>query len=252
MGEKLSCDIVRDLLPNYVENLTSEKTNKSIKEHLEGCEACTEELMEMKQELITFAEKNKEEAKEFKGFLKHKKIQILSTVLSASGLLGILVCLIVNLAIDRRLTWSPIAIGGIAVALIPYYIGVNVKMAKLEKAFLSLIVLLFPYLKLIEVFVNKYFLPQPYRWFNTLGAPMLIFWALILIIVYCLRKRLKLNLYLTLGAFLVLGGAGSVLTNYYVSMVTGSPRSIVEALINGISCGILAVICIALGIRREH
>ena len=81
---------------------------------------------------------------------------------------------------------------------------------------------------------------------------MLIFWALILIIVYCLRKRLKLNLYLTLGAFLVLGGAGSGLTNYYVSMVTGSPRSIVEALINGISCGILAVICIALGIRREH
>lgn len=251
MGEKLSCDIVRDLLPNYVENLTSEKTNQSIREHLEGCEDCTEELQEMKQEITTFAVKNKKEAKEFKGFLKYKKMQILSTVLYASGLLGILVCLIVNLAIDRGLTWSPIVIGGIAVVLIPYYIGVNGKRAKLEKAFLSLIVLLFPYLKLIESVVNKYFLPKPYDWFYTLGMPMVIFWALILIIIYYLRKWLKLNVYFTLGAFLVLGGAGSILTNYYVSVVTGSPRSMVDALINGLSCGITAVICIALGIGKE-
>ena len=32
------CKIVTDLLPNYIENLTSEDTNKFIEEHLNSCE----------------------------------------------------------------------------------------------------------------------------------------------------------------------------------------------------------------------
>ena len=34
------CKIVQDLLPNYVENLTTKETNQFIENHLENCKDC--------------------------------------------------------------------------------------------------------------------------------------------------------------------------------------------------------------------
>lgn len=38
---KLSCDVINDLLPLYVENITSEDSNQLIHDHLEECHECT-------------------------------------------------------------------------------------------------------------------------------------------------------------------------------------------------------------------
>jgi hypothetical protein len=38
---KLSCEIIKDLLPLYVEHITSEDSNQLIHKHLEGCPECT-------------------------------------------------------------------------------------------------------------------------------------------------------------------------------------------------------------------
>ena len=48
MREDLNCEIVKDLLPNYIEGLTSEYTNEAMKRHFETCESCKEayELIE--------------------------------------------------------------------------------------------------------------------------------------------------------------------------------------------------------------
>jgi hypothetical protein len=35
-----NCDIIKDLIPVYLENLTSEESNQLIKEHLHSCEDC--------------------------------------------------------------------------------------------------------------------------------------------------------------------------------------------------------------------
>lgn len=48
MKNKLSCALVRDLLPTYVDGLTSEETNNAVEEHLSDCENCTEVLNKMK------------------------------------------------------------------------------------------------------------------------------------------------------------------------------------------------------------
>ncbi len=37
---KIPCELVQDLLPNYIENLTGEKSTELIKAHLETCEDC--------------------------------------------------------------------------------------------------------------------------------------------------------------------------------------------------------------------
>lgn len=40
---KLSCDIVKDLLPLYVEDMISGSSAEAVREHLEACPACSRE-----------------------------------------------------------------------------------------------------------------------------------------------------------------------------------------------------------------
>ena len=37
---KLSCGVIRDLLPLYAENLAGEESRQLVEEHLADCEAC--------------------------------------------------------------------------------------------------------------------------------------------------------------------------------------------------------------------
>lgn len=45
----ISCDVIRDLLPLYAENLTSEDSNKLVDEHLCQCDPCTKQLAILKK-----------------------------------------------------------------------------------------------------------------------------------------------------------------------------------------------------------
>ena len=47
MTDKLSCAIVRDLLPSYVEGLTEEKTNRAVAAHLAQCADCARRYQAM-------------------------------------------------------------------------------------------------------------------------------------------------------------------------------------------------------------
>ena len=45
---KLSCEVIKDLLPLYVENITSDDSNQLIQEHLPECPACSAYEQELK------------------------------------------------------------------------------------------------------------------------------------------------------------------------------------------------------------
>ena len=45
---KNECSVVRDILPLYLENMVSEETAESVKEHLESCPACAAEFEAMR------------------------------------------------------------------------------------------------------------------------------------------------------------------------------------------------------------
>lgn len=61
MKEKRNCKIVQDLLPNFIENLTSEETNEFIEEHLKECNDCKRDLENAKKDLKSI---NKQDNKE--------------------------------------------------------------------------------------------------------------------------------------------------------------------------------------------
>ncbi|MEQ6377458.1 zf-HC2 domain-containing protein [Bacillaceae bacterium S4-13-56] len=48
---KVTCDVIQDLLPSYIDGLTSEASNHLVKTHLEECENCWEMYDQMKQDV---------------------------------------------------------------------------------------------------------------------------------------------------------------------------------------------------------
>lgn len=50
--KKVSCNIIRDMLPLYVDDLVSDDTRAMVEEHIGGCEACCRESFALKQEII--------------------------------------------------------------------------------------------------------------------------------------------------------------------------------------------------------
>ena len=90
MKNDLTCGVVRDLLPSYVENLLGEESREAVERHLEGCPDCT-----AKKEAMTAptgAEETAKAAKEVDFLMKVKKrsakrvvLAVVCTVLLVMG-----------------------------------------------------------------------------------------------------------------------------------------------------------------------
>ncbi|MEG6523006.1 zf-HC2 domain-containing protein [Desulfotomaculum sp. 1211_IL3151] len=63
----MKCDIIKDLLPSYVDGLTSDESNREIENHIKDCLKCRGALEEMKSEIVAEnIEVNKNDIKPFK------------------------------------------------------------------------------------------------------------------------------------------------------------------------------------------
>ena len=85
----LPCEIVQDLLPSYIDHLTSEKTNELVKDHLDGCETCTSVYESMTRDAQAQNKPDEEDKKEL-DFLKknrRKNRRVLFGSLAAAAIL---------------------------------------------------------------------------------------------------------------------------------------------------------------------
>lgn len=90
MKETKDCKIVQDLLPNYIEKLTTKETNCYIEEHLKQCSQCRNIFTSMEKDLkINNPKRDTREVKYFKRY--KKKLMILKITL-----LIILVVIVIN------------------------------------------------------------------------------------------------------------------------------------------------------------
>lgn len=80
MKEKRNCKVVEDLLPNYIEKLTNEETNKFVEEHLNECTDCKKILENMKKDVdLNAPKRNEKEVKYIKKF--NRKFKIIRNIL---------------------------------------------------------------------------------------------------------------------------------------------------------------------------
>lgn len=82
MNNKKDCKIIQDLLPNYIDNLTTQETNNFIEEHLKECEECKKKYENMKNDLKV--EENKNQKKSINFIKKYnKKMKFLKIIILA-------------------------------------------------------------------------------------------------------------------------------------------------------------------------
>lgn len=88
--KEINCNIIKDILPLYVDGVISDDTRQLVEEHLESCEECNKECELMKKEVYIPAEKEASIIKNFKKKLRNKKLVIsgLSVLLTGLILLG--------------------------------------------------------------------------------------------------------------------------------------------------------------------
>ncbi len=92
MNEK-ECKLVQDLLPNYIEKLTSEESEKIIGEHLKECLECKKILENMQNDIVL---KSKEQCKKETKYMKKYSNKLKIFRLFGLTLLVILLAFVVN------------------------------------------------------------------------------------------------------------------------------------------------------------
>lgn len=77
-----NCDIIKDLLPNYIDKVSSDATNKLIEEHLQICESCNKTLRDMSKEINTEPLYTQNEQIDYlKGYKKKNIGNIIATII---------------------------------------------------------------------------------------------------------------------------------------------------------------------------
>lgn len=116
MYEKIPCEIIRDLLPSYVDGLTSEKTNEAVENHVADCADCKTTLDFMRE-----GEKENEKTDEKKeiDFLKkarRKKTQsVVIGVLTAALIIAVAIIAkvyFIGSAIDEEFVSCRLSVSG--------------------------------------------------------------------------------------------------------------------------------------------
>lgn len=93
---KNECDIIKDLLPNYVENQINDNTKEFVEKHIKNCNKCDEMLKMLKGEQTEEETRNKIENIEINYLKKYnKKIKVFKWIAIALGLISIIICTIV-------------------------------------------------------------------------------------------------------------------------------------------------------------
>lgn len=212
MNNEITCAVVKDLLPNYIEKLTSEETNRKMEAHFHTCEACTKEREYMLKEIDA---ETAPEVKEFKKFMtKTKLIYLLKGIFYALGIIGALTCFIVDIAVNRRLTWSLIVDASLIFVFVPVLTAIYSKTHRLLKAAAVASLLLLPMLYgfALVIRANGY-APQSDGWFMRYAMPISLIWIVILWIFISIAALTKMNIWNAAGILLLMTIFGSALTN---------------------------------------
>ncbi|SHO53288.1 DUF4825 domain-containing protein [Anaerocolumna xylanovorans] len=74
-----TCDIIKDLLPLYIDGVCSEDSKRAVEEHIEGCESCKRELESYKGEISAVDRQEEEVIKKISSRWKRSKTKALLT-----------------------------------------------------------------------------------------------------------------------------------------------------------------------------
>ena len=117
MSKEKECEIIRDLLPLYADDVCSERSAQLIEEHLQNCPECSAMLEQLRtHEIETGLQEEKEQVIEYQSKRFRRRSATVGSAVSGLFMIPVVVCLIVNLASGSPLGWFFVVLAGLAVA----------------------------------------------------------------------------------------------------------------------------------------
>jgi hypothetical protein len=114
----LNCNIIKDLLPSYVDEVTSEESNEQIRRHIEQCTECKREYELLKLSIVeennTLEEPSSDVEMKLVKRIKSKLLTIVISVMATFLLLGIVVGALGNVLFQEG---NPLAVATAIVKL---------------------------------------------------------------------------------------------------------------------------------------
>ena len=114
---KTDCEVIRDLLPLYADDVCSGASRRMIDEHLQECPDCAGVLdMLRTHEIEDGLQEEKEQVIEYRARQFRRRSATVGSTVAGVFMIPVLVCLIVNLVTGSALGWFFIVLAGLAVA----------------------------------------------------------------------------------------------------------------------------------------
>jgi len=117
MTKEKECEVIRDLLPLYADDVCSSRSRELIEEHLQNCPECSGLLEKLRtDEIETGLREEKEQVIENQAKRFKRRSATVGSVVSGLFMIPVIVCLIINLASGAALGWFFVVLAGLAVA----------------------------------------------------------------------------------------------------------------------------------------
>lgn len=111
------CEVIRDLLPLYADEVCSDGSRQIVENHLQECAECSALLEKLrKSEIENGLRDEKEQVIEYQAKRFKRRSTAVGSIVSGIFMVPVLVCLIVNLASGHALDWFYVVLAGLAVA----------------------------------------------------------------------------------------------------------------------------------------
>lgn len=215
MERELDCEIVKDLLPLYVDGMVNDVSKKSIEEHLDHCMDCNEVYHNMTFHLKMEAKSS--EVQDVKKFLKKTKQMYFLYGLGGLSFIAILVCIIVDLALNKGITWSLIV--GSAVVFADAFVYVLLTCKKNKACITMLVISIGTFCLLSTIQITRYYLMDTGTfWIFRYGLPIMLLWLLILWFPVLGRTFLRWNIWDCIALFMLL----TIIGNYVTKLIIES------------------------------
>ncbi len=242
--QNLVCSTVKDLLPMYVDQMTSKESNRAIEKHLRTCASCQNELEQMRQPIMV---ETAPEVKEFKKFLRQSRFAVVQWIMGIAGGIALLTCFIVNLAVEKQLSWFYIVLMGIVTAYIPAYIGLKAKKRRFV-SFLAALTVCVPLLVGVIQLVLYQYMDQKEIWFFHLGVPIMALWFAIIWVSVSVHEIFHKNWVQSVGVLLALAVGGDLLTNLLCGEIESVADYMENFVFHGLGNTIAAGIVLLIGV----
>ena len=111
------CEIIRDILPLYVDDACSAASREIVDEHLKECAACTEELARIREsEIENHLAAEKEDVIRYQKKKFSRRSAAVGSVIAWILMIPVVICLFLNRLEGGRLDWFFVVVAGLAVA----------------------------------------------------------------------------------------------------------------------------------------